>query len=199
MWSSRLQTIEKSFNRHPRKVVAVAHRRWSFTTGSNCKALTRKIVFYCRSLVEDGRLRDVVAHGGWTVFLFGTLTYWLAFGNCRCPVTEAIIAQDTNVDLEVNSQGSKRKKKRQIKQQVDDKGYPSKFFPITEKINRYSIIFLSIWRYESLILSSFNPVPKLYLEQFLSQSLSTYLSCLLQRGKTWARTSRLFVRLSMIG
>ena len=83
--------------------------------------------------MEDGRVRDVVAHGGWTVFLFGTLTYWLAFGNCRCLVTEAIIAQDTNVDLEVNSQGSKRKKKRQIKQQVDDKGYPSKFFPTTEK------------------------------------------------------------------
>ena len=79
------------------------------------------------------RLRDVVAHGGSNVFLIGTLTYWLAIGNCRCLVTEAIIAQDTNVDLEVNSQGSKRKKKRQIKQQVDDKGYPSKFFPTTEK------------------------------------------------------------------
>ena len=39
--------------------VEVAYRRWSFSRGSNCKALTGKVlVFWLR----DG-LREVVAHG----------------------------------------------------------------------------------------------------------------------------------------
>ena len=32
----------KFLNRQPRKLVAVVHKRWSFTGGSNCKALTGK-------------------------------------------------------------------------------------------------------------------------------------------------------------
>ena len=34
----------KIINRQAQKVVAVAYRRWSFTRGSNCKALTGKIL-----------------------------------------------------------------------------------------------------------------------------------------------------------
>ena len=42
--------------------VEVAYRRWSFSRGSNCKALTGKVlVFWLR----DG-LREVVAHGSST-------------------------------------------------------------------------------------------------------------------------------------
>ena len=45
-------------------MVAVAYRRWSFTRGSNCKALTvRVLVFWI-----GGRLWEVVAHEGSTVF-----------------------------------------------------------------------------------------------------------------------------------
>ena len=32
----------KLLNRQPQKLVAVVHKRWSFTRGSNCKALTGK-------------------------------------------------------------------------------------------------------------------------------------------------------------
>ena len=49
--------------RSPQKVVAVANKRWSFTRGSNYRALIRKnLVFWI-----GGRLREVVAHGGSTV------------------------------------------------------------------------------------------------------------------------------------
>ena len=50
-------------------MVAVAYRRWSFTRGSNCNALTGKIfgVLDWRSLMGGGRLREVVAHGRSTV------------------------------------------------------------------------------------------------------------------------------------
>ena len=45
-------------------MVAVVYRRWSFTTGSNYKALTGNVsVFWI-----GGRLREVVAHGGSTEF-----------------------------------------------------------------------------------------------------------------------------------
>ena len=55
--------------REAQKVVAVAYRRWSFTRGSNSKALTGKILFFFdgRSLMGGGRIRTVVAHGGSTV------------------------------------------------------------------------------------------------------------------------------------
>ena len=59
----RLKTI-KVINLQAQKVVAVAYRRWSFTRGSNCKALTvRVLVFWI-----GGRLWEVVAHEGSTVF-----------------------------------------------------------------------------------------------------------------------------------
>ena len=50
-------------------MVAVAHRRWSFTTGSNCKALTGENfgVLDWWSLMGGSRLREVVVHGGLTV------------------------------------------------------------------------------------------------------------------------------------
>ena len=59
----RLKTI-KVINLQAQKVVAVTYRRWSFTRGSNCKALTvRVLVFWI-----GGRLWEVVAHEGSTVF-----------------------------------------------------------------------------------------------------------------------------------
>ena len=53
---------EKSLTVRPKKVVAVPYRVWSITRGSNCKALTGKILlFWIRSC-----LREVVEHGGST-------------------------------------------------------------------------------------------------------------------------------------
>ena len=49
-------------NRHVQKVVAVAYGRWSFTRGSNCKALTGKILV----LWIGGRLGEVVAYERWS-------------------------------------------------------------------------------------------------------------------------------------
>ena len=54
----------KIINRQAQKLVAVAYRRWSFTRGSNCKSLTGKILVFW----IGGRLREVVAHEGSTVF-----------------------------------------------------------------------------------------------------------------------------------
>ena len=48
-------------------MVAVAYRRWSFTKGSNCKALTGKILVFW----IGGRLWEVVAHGGSSVYDIG--------------------------------------------------------------------------------------------------------------------------------
>ena len=59
----------KILNCQAQKVVAVAYR-WSFTSGSNCKAFTGKIFDFLdwRSLKGGGRLPEVVvAHGGSTV------------------------------------------------------------------------------------------------------------------------------------
>ena len=41
-------------------MVAAADRRWPFTRGSNCKALTGKILEFWL----DSHLWEVVAHGG---------------------------------------------------------------------------------------------------------------------------------------
>ena len=52
-------------------MVAVAHKRWPFVRGSNYKALTGKIlVFWMVVAYRRWRLttREVVAHGGATVF-----------------------------------------------------------------------------------------------------------------------------------
>ena len=51
-------------------MVAVAHRRLSFTRGSNCKALTGKILVFW----IGGPLWEVVAHGGLTVLTILKIT-----------------------------------------------------------------------------------------------------------------------------
>ena len=48
-------------------MVAVAYRRWSFTGGSNFKALTGKVLVFW----TGGRLWEVVAHGGPSVYDIG--------------------------------------------------------------------------------------------------------------------------------
>ena len=57
-----LKTME-NINHEAQKLVVVACRRWSFTRGSNSKALTGKIVVFW----TGGCLWEVVAHGGSTV------------------------------------------------------------------------------------------------------------------------------------
>ena len=67
MSSGRLQELKnnrKSLNFQAQKVVAVAYRRWSFTRGSTSKALTGKVFLFW----IGGRLWEVVAHGGSTVY-----------------------------------------------------------------------------------------------------------------------------------
>ena len=51
-------------------MVAVAYMRWSFTRGSNCKALTGKIAVFRIGgrLWEVVAYEEVVAHGGSTVY-----------------------------------------------------------------------------------------------------------------------------------
>ena len=58
----RLKTTGKSLNFQAQKVVAVAYRRWSFTRGSNCKALTGKVLVFWLG----GRLWEVVAYERWS-------------------------------------------------------------------------------------------------------------------------------------
>ena len=43
-------------------MVAVAYRRWSFTRGSNCKALAGKLLVFW----IGGRLWEAVAHKRWS-------------------------------------------------------------------------------------------------------------------------------------
>ena len=46
-------------------MVAVAYKRWSFTRGSNCKALTGNVLVH--EFWISGLLWEVVSHGGSTV------------------------------------------------------------------------------------------------------------------------------------
>ena len=48
----------KSLNFQAQKVVAVANKRWSFTRGSSCKALTGKVLVF----LIGGLLWEVVAY-----------------------------------------------------------------------------------------------------------------------------------------
>ena len=57
-----LKNNGKSLNFLAQKVVAVGFKRWSFTRGSNCKALTEKVLVH--EFWIGGLLWDVVAHGG---------------------------------------------------------------------------------------------------------------------------------------
>ena len=59
-------------------VVAVAHRRWSFTRGTNVKVFAGKVLVFWL----DGRLRKVVAHGGSTV-QYTHLDHWDSELNCN--------------------------------------------------------------------------------------------------------------------
>ena len=60
-----LKNNGKSLNFQAQKVVAVAYKRWSFTRGSNCKALTGKV--FMHEFWIGGLLWEVVPHGGSTV------------------------------------------------------------------------------------------------------------------------------------
>ena len=51
------------------KTIAVAYKRWSFTKGSNYRALPGKILVFWRG----GRLREVIAHRGSTVIEFAKI------------------------------------------------------------------------------------------------------------------------------
>ena len=52
----------KIIDRLALKVVAVAFRRWSFIRGSNCKALTGKVLVFW----IGGRLWEVIAYERWS-------------------------------------------------------------------------------------------------------------------------------------
>ena len=63
-------------------MVAVAYRRWSFTRGSNCKALTEKILLFW----IGGNLWEVVAYKRWShmevplyMYFSDTLTLFVIF------------------------------------------------------------------------------------------------------------------------
>ena len=65
-------------NHQAQKVVVVAYRRWSFTTGSNCKALTGKILVFW----IDGR----IIMGGGRIWRFDCIHIYLAgFLNTQAP------------------------------------------------------------------------------------------------------------------
>ena len=78
-------------------MVAVAYRSWLFARGSNCKALTGKIlvfglaVAYRRwSLTGGGRLREVVAHGCSTAAIYVVQKHHAGAGpHHRYPVPQA--------------------------------------------------------------------------------------------------------------
>ena len=57
-----LKNNGKSLNFPAQKVVAVVYERWSFTRGSNCKALTAKVLVH--EFWIGGLLREVVAYEG---------------------------------------------------------------------------------------------------------------------------------------
>ena len=64
MSSGHLQEVKyngKTLTIRPQKVVEVNYRRWSFTRGSNCKALSRKILVFW----IGGRLGEMVAYKRW--------------------------------------------------------------------------------------------------------------------------------------
>ena len=63
----RLQELKnngKSLNFQAQKVSAVTYKRWSFTRGSNCKALSGKVLVH--EFWIGGLLWEVVAYKGWS-------------------------------------------------------------------------------------------------------------------------------------
>ena len=59
----------KRLTPHAFNMVAVTYRRWSFTRGSNCKALTGKILVFW--IVTYGCLPEVITHEGSLEIFFG--------------------------------------------------------------------------------------------------------------------------------
>ena len=64
--SGRLREVKykEKFQLLALKVVAVAYERWSLTRGSKYSDLTWTLLVFWKT----GRLREVVATGGWTVY-----------------------------------------------------------------------------------------------------------------------------------
>ena len=59
-----LKNNRKSLNFLAQKVVAVGFKRWSFTRGSNCKALTGKVLVH--EFWIGGLLWEVVTYERWS-------------------------------------------------------------------------------------------------------------------------------------
>ena len=59
-----LKNNRKSLNFLAQKVVAVGFKRWSFTRGSNCKALTVKVLVH--EFWIGGLFWEVVAYERWS-------------------------------------------------------------------------------------------------------------------------------------
>ena len=59
-----LKNNGKSLNFQAQKVSAVTYKRWSFTRGSNCKALSGKVLVH--EFWIGGLLWEVVAYKGWS-------------------------------------------------------------------------------------------------------------------------------------
>ena len=59
-----LKNNGKSLNFQAQKVSAVTYKRWSFTRGSNCKALSEKVLAH--EFWIGGLLWEVVAYKGWS-------------------------------------------------------------------------------------------------------------------------------------
>ena len=76
----RLKTME-IINRQAQKVVTIAYRRCLFTRGSNCEALTGKILVFW----IGGCLWEVVAHGDLTEWLRHSCKWELAFTRLSYP------------------------------------------------------------------------------------------------------------------
>ena len=72
----------------PNSVVAVAHRRWSFTRGTNFKVFTGKVLVF----LLGGLLRKVVTHGGSTV----QYTHLDQHSELNCNTTAAIAQIQTS-------------------------------------------------------------------------------------------------------
>ena len=58
----RLKAMENHYTFRPKNVVAVTYRRFSFTRGSSCKALSGKVLVFW----IGGRLWEVVAYKRWS-------------------------------------------------------------------------------------------------------------------------------------
>ena len=56
-----LKNNGKSLNFQAQKVVAVAYKRWSFTRGSNCKALTGKVFMHWELFFQNRELFPPIA------------------------------------------------------------------------------------------------------------------------------------------